>query len=156
MPTLYQILGVPENATPAFMKTAFRKLSMQYHPDRNPGNPAAEARFREVLEAYRILSDPDDRMRYDRQLAWSRMPPQQASNQQTQSQQRHHHTQQRQSAANPPPPAAPPPRPLPWKFMAASLAGLILFLLVYTCLAPNRICRCRTTSGRRLLPVSFR
>lgn len=112
------------------MKTAFRKLSMQNHPDRNPGNPAAEARFRAVLEAYRILSDPDSRLRYDRQLAWSRMPPepppQPENNQEAPSRQRRHHTQHRQTAASPPP-AALPPRSLPWKFMAACLAGLVLF-----------------------------
>ncbi len=78
MPTLYQVLGVPENATAASIKSAFRKLSMQYHPDRNPGNAAAEAHFRVVLEAYRILSDADDRLRYDRQLAWSRIQPEPA------------------------------------------------------------------------------
>ncbi|WP_341842005.1 J domain-containing protein [Chitinophaga caseinilytica] len=65
MQTLYQVLGVSEDATPSDIKQAFRKLSMEFHPDRNPGNPAAEARFREILDAYRVLSDPDERARYD-------------------------------------------------------------------------------------------
>lgn len=131
MPTLYQVLGVPENATPAFIKSAFRKLSMQYHPDRNPGNPAAEARFREILEAYRILSEPDDRLRYDRQLAWSRVPSAPPATQTKQTKQQHAGAYRNPA---PPPPAAPPPRPMPLKFMGIVLGALILlFVGLYNC-----------------------
>ncbi len=61
----YRILGVPENAAAATIKTAYRKLAKQYHPDANPGNPAAAERFKEVGEANGVLSDPSKRKKYD-------------------------------------------------------------------------------------------
>jgi molecular chaperone DnaJ len=62
----YEILGVSKTCTEAEMKTAFRKAAMQYHPDRNPGNAEAEAKFKELNEAYQILSDGQKRAAYDR------------------------------------------------------------------------------------------
>ena len=62
----YQILGVPRDADPGRIKKAFRKLARETHPDANPGDQQAEARFREVAEAYEVLSDPDRRRSYDR------------------------------------------------------------------------------------------
>ncbi len=62
----YKILGVGRNATPAEIKSAFRRLARDTHPDANPNNPAAEARFRDAAEAYEVLSDTDRRRRYDR------------------------------------------------------------------------------------------
>ena len=62
----YEILGVPSQATEAELKKAFRGLAMQYHPDRNPGDKEAEERFKEINEAYAVLSDPDKRAHYDR------------------------------------------------------------------------------------------
>ena len=62
----YQALGVARNADQAAIKRAYRKLAKALHPDRNPGNPKAEQRFREVTEAYDLLSDPAKRARYDR------------------------------------------------------------------------------------------
>ena len=62
----YKILGVGRNATPAEIKSAFRQLARDTHPDANPNNPAAEGRFREAAEAYEVLSDADRRRRYDR------------------------------------------------------------------------------------------
>ncbi len=62
----YALLGVVKTASDAEIKTAYRKLAMQYHPDRNPDNPAAEAKFKECSEAYSILSDGEKRAAYDR------------------------------------------------------------------------------------------
>lgn len=61
----YAILGVDKNATDKELKKAYRQLSLRYHPDKNPGNKEAEEKFKEVAEAYRILSDKDLRQRYD-------------------------------------------------------------------------------------------
>jgi len=61
----YQILGVPRGANASEIKAAYRKLAMQYHPDRNPGNKQAEERFKEINEAYQVLSDSQKRARYD-------------------------------------------------------------------------------------------
>ncbi|MGH7276883.1 MAG: molecular chaperone DnaJ [Candidatus Rokuibacteriota bacterium] len=62
----YQVLGVPRKAGDAEIKKAYRQLAMQHHPDRNPGNKDAEARFKDVNEAYAVLSDPDRRAHFDR------------------------------------------------------------------------------------------
>ena len=62
----YEILGVVKTASDGEMKAAFRKLAMQYHPDRNPGNKEAELQFKELNEAYQILSDGQKRAAYDR------------------------------------------------------------------------------------------
>ena len=62
----YQILGVDKTADDAALKSAFRKKAMQHHPDRNPDNPEAEAKFKELNEAYQVLSDPQKRAAYDR------------------------------------------------------------------------------------------
>ncbi len=61
----YKILGVERSATESEIKSAFRKLALQYHPDRNPGNKAAEEKFKEINEAYEVLSDKEKRSRYD-------------------------------------------------------------------------------------------
>lgn len=62
----YKILGVSEDASPEELKKAFRQLARESHPDAHPDDPTAEARFREVAEAYEVLSDPEKRQRYDR------------------------------------------------------------------------------------------
>lgn len=62
----YEILAVQRTATDAELKAAYRKLAMEHHPDRNAGDPAAEARFKECAEAYAVLSDPQKRAAYDR------------------------------------------------------------------------------------------
>lgn len=61
----YRILGVSENASQKEIKSAYRKLSRQYHPDANPGDVAAEERFKEVSAAYDVLGDPEKRKEYD-------------------------------------------------------------------------------------------
>ena len=61
----YEVLGVSRNVTQDDLKRAFRKLAMQYHPDRNPDDPQAAERFKECSEAYEVLSDPDKRRSYD-------------------------------------------------------------------------------------------
>jgi len=61
----YKILGVSRSASAGEIKSAYRKLAMQYHPDRNPGDKQAEDRFKEMNEAYQVLSDPQKRARYD-------------------------------------------------------------------------------------------
>ncbi len=61
----YKILGVSKSASSSDIKKAFRRLARKYHPDVNPGDKAAEARFKEINEAYEVLSDPDKRRRYD-------------------------------------------------------------------------------------------
>lgn len=62
----YEILGVDRNATEEEIKKAFRRLALQYHPDRNPGNKEAEEKFKEIAEAYEVLSSPEKRAYYDR------------------------------------------------------------------------------------------
>jgi molecular chaperone DnaJ len=62
----YEILGVKKNATEAELKKAYRELAKKYHPDKNKGNKDAENRFKEISEAYAVLSDSDKRAQYDR------------------------------------------------------------------------------------------
>ncbi len=61
----YKILGVPRNATQEEIKKAYRRLALKYHPDRNKGNKEAEEKFKEINEAYAVLSDPEKRRQYD-------------------------------------------------------------------------------------------
>src|SRR5512136_1843503 len=62
----YQLLGMKKGAAPDEIKKAYRKLAVKYHPDKNPGNKEAEERFKELGEAYEVLSHPDKRAAYDR------------------------------------------------------------------------------------------
>ena len=62
----YKILDIKKNASPADIKKAYRKLSMQYHPDKNPDDEEAKGKFQDVAAAYEALSDPESRRKYDR------------------------------------------------------------------------------------------
>ena len=62
----HEILNVTKDASSEEIKKAYRKLALECHPDRNPGNKAAEERFKEISEAYSVLSDPEKRDRYNR------------------------------------------------------------------------------------------
>ena len=62
----YEVLGVSRDANETDLKRAYRQLAMQFHPDKNPGDRVAEERFKQISEAYAILSDPDKRAQYDR------------------------------------------------------------------------------------------
>ena len=61
----YEVLGVDKNADEATLKKAYRQLAKKYHPDTNPGDKEAEAKFKEASEAYAVLSDPEKRQKYD-------------------------------------------------------------------------------------------
>ena len=62
----YEVLGLQKGASEEEIKKAFRKMAMKYHPDKNPGDKEAEEKFKEVNEAYSVLSDPDKKSKYDR------------------------------------------------------------------------------------------
>ncbi|HEY1159038.1 MAG TPA: DnaJ domain-containing protein, partial [Terracidiphilus sp.] len=62
----YEVLGISREASEQELKSAYRKQALKYHPDRNPGNHAAEEKFKEASEAYQVLSDADKRAVYDR------------------------------------------------------------------------------------------
>jgi len=62
----YTLLNVSRNASPEDIKRSFRELALRFHPDKNPGNPEAEDKFKEINRAYEVLGDPDKRMFYDR------------------------------------------------------------------------------------------
>src|SRR5262245_20610600 len=62
----YEVLGVTRSATEEEIKKSYKKLAIQYHPDKNAGDQEAVSKFKEAAEAYEVLSDPDKRARYDR------------------------------------------------------------------------------------------
>ncbi|XOV91478.1 MAG: DnaJ domain-containing protein [Bacteroidota bacterium] len=75
MPTHYQTLGVTEDASQAEIKSAFKRLALIYHPDKNQNDPAMEERFKEINHAYQVLSNPYEKARYDIQQKYGYQPP---------------------------------------------------------------------------------
>ncbi|MBC7921916.1 MAG: DnaJ domain-containing protein [Ferruginibacter sp.] len=75
MPDHYQILGVSQTASKEEVKTAFKKLALTLHPDRNPNNPEAEERFKQVSAAYQVLSHDEKRAVYDLKQYYTTLPP---------------------------------------------------------------------------------
>src|SRR5690349_22088647 len=72
----YELLGVPRKASVKDIRTAFRKLARKYHPDLNPGDKAAEEKFKQIQEAYDVLSDSKKRQMYDQYGFYSEnLPP---------------------------------------------------------------------------------
>ena len=78
-PDYYKTLGVDRKATPEQIKKAYRKLAREYHPDRNPDDAKAEARFKEISQAHDILGDPEKRKQYDSGTGPSRRAPAQVA-----------------------------------------------------------------------------
>lgn len=74
MVNLYEALGLPNFASIAEVKAAFKKLALQYHPDRNPGDPQAEEKFKAINHAYQCLSNPEKKARYDNMLRLGYQP----------------------------------------------------------------------------------
>src|SRR5690606_21887852 len=74
MPDYYALLGVERHADAGDIKAAYRRLALKYHPDRNPGDKAAEDKFKQINEAYAVLSDEEKRARYDRYGSVGDMP----------------------------------------------------------------------------------
>src|SRR4030095_4434316 len=62
----YEALGVAREASPEEIKKAYRQLALKWHPDKNPGDPAAEKKFKDIAESFEVLSDPERRQLYDR------------------------------------------------------------------------------------------
>ncbi|MCZ8216162.1 MAG: DnaJ domain-containing protein, partial [Cyclobacteriaceae bacterium] len=70
MADYYQLLGIKQNASSTEIRTAYKKLAMLYHPDRNPGNQEAEELFKLINEAYHVLADPQKRQIYDSGISY--------------------------------------------------------------------------------------
>jgi len=79
VPNLYEILGVQIFAEQKDIKKAFKKLAVRYHPDKNPNNPEAEELFKQINQAYQILSDPTKKSLYDQTLMYGNIQPETAS-----------------------------------------------------------------------------
>lgn len=103
MKNYYQILGLGRTAGADDIKRAYRRLALQYHPDRNSGDRKAEERFKEIAEAYSVLSDSNKKAAYDSQYDYYHSPNYYQQEYQRQQQQQYQQQYQRQQTNYPPP-----------------------------------------------------
>ena len=158
----YRILGIPKTATPAEIKSAFRKLARLYHPDTAKDKKAAEERFKQINEAYEVLSDSEKRRSHDEFCAYSQHRPQQSEESQRASSEVSVKRKRGVVALKKEPPTATPPEPtasprariLSWSGFYAILLVCIGYVLFHAFLIDSVTVRlCRELDGPNAKPT---